>query len=85
MLPFHFGHHVQKLPVYYKQSEDDGTEKDKEQRARRLRFLFDLQMTRMGAVQVDGFLQSQAEKQENQRLDIILRTKYPLVPRCKAR
>ena len=78
MLPFHFGHHIQKLPVYYKRSEDDGTEKDKEQRARRLRFLFDLQMTRMGAVQVDGFLQSQAEKQENQRLDIILRTKYPL-------
>lgn len=77
-IPFHFGHHIQKLPVYYKRSDDDGATKDKEQRARRLRFLFDLQMTRMGAVQIDGFLQSQAEKQENQRLDIILRTKHPL-------
>ncbi len=77
-LPFHFGHHIQKLPVYYKHTDDDAASKDKERKARRLRFLFDLQMTRMGAVQVDGFLQSQAEKQENQRLDIILRTKQQL-------
>ena len=38
-----------------------------------MRFLFDLSLSRMGAVQVDGFMQSQ-------RLDIILRTRTPLSP-----
>ena len=74
ILPFLWDHHIQKIPLYYKHMPDDtDTSADDERKRRRLRFLFDLSLSRMGDVQVDGFLQSE-------RLDLILRTRTPLSP-----
>lgn len=76
ILPFAFQHHIQKTPVYYKKLPDEGAEDaERDRKARRLRFLFDLNLTRMGGVQIDGFMQPDSS---TQRLDIILRTKNPL-------
>lgn len=72
-LPLLWENQVQKTPLYYKTLRDDGEAEQNAQKRRRLRFLFDLQLSRMGGVQVDGFMQSE-------RLDIILRTKSPLSP-----
>lgn len=74
MLPLLWEQQIHKIPLYYKHLPDD-EEKDgaDAKKRRRLRFLFDLNMSRMGGVQVDGFMQSE-------RLDIILRTKSPLSP-----
>lgn len=74
MLPMLWDNQVHKMPVYYKHLPDDDNKADAEAKKRRkLRFLFDLNLSRMGGVQVDGFMQSE-------RLDIILRTKSPLSP-----
>lgn len=74
MIPLLWDQQVYKAPLYYKHFRDD-TEKegDQDKKRRKLRFLFDLNLSRMGEVQVDGFMQSE-------RLDLILRTKSPLSP-----
>ena len=75
-LPFAFQQHIVKTPVFYKHLPEDDADKDeRDRKARRLRFLFDLNLTRMGGVQVDGFMQPDGGAE---RLDIILRTKSPL-------
>jgi hypothetical protein len=72
MLPFLWENQIHKAPLYYKHLPDDGDKDSADaKKRRRLRFLFDLNMSRMGGVQVDGFMQSE-------RLDLILRTKSPL-------
>lgn len=68
MLPFWNDGQVHKLPVYYKQWQDETGEEDRVREQRRMRFLFNLKLSRMGDVQVDGFLQKE-------KLDMILRTK----------
>jgi hypothetical protein len=74
LMPMLWENQIHKLPVYYKHMPDDGNKEDADAKKRRkLRFLFDLNLSRMGGVQVDGFMQSE-------RLDIILRTKSPLSP-----
>lgn len=73
-IPFAWQNQILKVPLYYKDSQEFEEENDAQsKRKRQLRFLFDLKLSRMGGVQVDGFLQSQ-------RLDLILRTKTPLSP-----
>lgn len=73
-IPFAWQNQILKVPLYYKDSQEFEDENDAQsKRKRQLRFLFDLKLSRMGGVQVDGFLQSQ-------RLDLILRTKTPLSP-----
>lgn len=72
MMPMLWDQQIYKLPLYYKHMPDEN-DADRLRKNRRLRFLFDLTLTRMGDVQVDGFMQSE-------RLDIILRTKTPLSP-----
>lgn len=72
MLPFLWENQIHKAPLYYKHLPDDGDKDAADaKKRRRLRFLFDLNMSRMGGVQIDGFMQSE-------RLDLILRTKSPL-------
>lgn len=71
-IPFWWEQHIYKIPLYYKHLPDDESDGHADdRRKRRLRFLFDLQLSRMGDVQIDGFLQAP-------RLDLILRTKTPL-------
>lgn len=63
---------IHRLPLYYKEwSDENKPDKDKDRRNKMLRFLFDLKLTRMGKVQVDGYM-------EDQRLDLILRTETVL-------
>lgn len=69
-LPFAFGQDIRKVPLYYKEMDGD-SEAETKDRQRRLRFLFDLHLSRMGDVQIDGFLQQP-------RLDLVVRTKTPL-------
>lgn len=72
MLPLLWENQIHKAPLYYKHLPDDNEQDGADaKKRRRLRFLFDLNMSRMGGVQVDGFMQSE-------RLDIVLRTKSPL-------
>ena len=69
MLPFWNNGQVNKLPLYYKQwSEENDADENNTRRKKTTRFLFELKLSRMGQVQVDGFM-----KQE--KLDMILRTK----------
>ncbi len=70
MFPLWHDHQLHKLPIYWKRMEDDD-KKDRDKRQKLMRFLFDLKLSRMGEVQVDGFFQQK-------RLDMILRTKQPL-------
>lgn len=72
LFPVYHDQQVHKMPLYYKQMQDKKDE-GKERREKLLRFLFDLKLTRMGNVQIDGFMQPQ-------RLDMIMRTKSPLSP-----
>ena len=70
VLPYYHDQQVHKLPLFYKHGQEE--EKDEHGRRRQtLRFLFDLKLSRMGQVQVDGFMQPE-------RLDMIMRTKTPL-------
>ncbi len=72
MLPLLWENQIHKAPLYYKHLEGDGGKDGADaKKRRRLRFLFDLNMSRMGGVQIDGYMQAE-------RLDLILRTKSPL-------
>ncbi len=71
ILPFYHDQQVHKLPLYYKRMKDEDGDPDRDRRSKLLRFLFDLRLSRMGNVQIDGFMQPE-------RLDMIMRTKAPL-------
>jgi hypothetical protein len=65
-LPMMWENEVSKVMLFYKHDRD--SENDGGDGARKgTRFIFDLQMTRMGAVQIDGYT-------KGQKLDMILRT-----------
>lgn len=74
IFPFWHDGHVHKLPLYYKSWNDDEAS-DAEKRRKKMRFLFDLNLSRMGPIQVDGFFQGE---QETPRLDMILRAEHQL-------
>ncbi|HNQ92156.1 MAG TPA: hypothetical protein PKI93_04420, partial [Alphaproteobacteria bacterium] len=76
-IPLLWEQQIHKIPLYYKHLPDEGAENE-ERKKRRLRFLFDLNLSRMGGVQVDGFM-------EAQKLDLIVRTKSPLSPPMQSR
>ncbi len=59
---------IHKMAVYYK--NDGGNETDREQ-GKQTRFIFDLSLTRMGKVQLDGLFRAS-------RLDLVVRTETPL-------
>lgn len=61
-----------KIMLHYKY-DDEGTGDDHDKRKKSMRFLIDLDLNRMGDVQLDGFAQSD-------RLDLIVRTQSPLSP-----
>ncbi len=68
IIPFWYGQQVHKLPVYYKSWSEENDESVENGRRKKMRFMFELNLSRMGKVQVDGFM-----KQE--KLDMIMRTK----------
>lgn len=78
-LPLLWDGDIHNLRFHYKHLPDNSeADQENERKKRRLRFLFDLQLTRMGGVQVDGFMQ-------DTRLDIVLRTKTQLSPPMRER
>lgn len=69
IFPFWHDQQIHKLPVYYKHWENEKSEEDERaERRKKMRFMFELKLSRMGPVQVDGFMQQK-------KLDMILRTK----------
>ncbi|GEM_PF-1632303 len=76
-IPFLWEQQIYKVPLYYKEMPDEA-QQENERKKRRLRFLFDLSLSRMGDVQIDGFL-------DTARLDLIMRTKTPLSPPMQTR
>jgi hypothetical protein len=70
-LPLFQDNQVFRLPVYYKSWPDDSDGNETDARRKVNRFLFALHLSRMGDIQVDGFMR-------RKNLDTILRTKAPL-------
>ncbi len=68
IIPFWYGQQVHKLPLYYKSWSEENDKSIDNERRKKMRFMFELNLSRMGKVQVDGFM-----KQE--KLDMIMRTK----------
>ena len=71
IFPFWHNNEVHKLPLYYKNWRDDNEEQEERDRRKKTRFMFELKLSRMGQVQVDGFMQ-------REKLDMILRTRSPI-------
>lgn len=68
IFPFWHGNEVYKLPVFFKNWNDDNENDNGNENKKKMRFMFELKLSRMGPVQVDGFMQKE-------KLDMILRTK----------
>lgn len=64
-LPMAWENEMQKVTLFYKREEREGS--DNQDGEKQTRFVFDLNLSKMGPVQVDGLYR-------NKRLDIILRT-----------
>ncbi len=74
VFPFWHDGQTHKLPLYFK-SWDEEQAKNDEKKRKKMRFLFDLNLSRMGLLQVDGFFQS---SEKTPQLDIILRAQKAL-------
>lgn len=72
-LPFLDQGEIHKVALYYKQGEPDDEGGDGEKRTR---FVFDMALSRMGQVQVDGLFQGK-------KLDLMLRTPEDLSPNMR--
>lgn len=68
-LPMAWENEIHKIALHYKHDHPDGEDNDKG--GKQTRFIFDLSLTRMGKVQIDGL-----HKQD--RLNLIIRTEQPL-------
>lgn len=67
-LPFFADQEMQKIALYYRQ--ESGGEDTPEHKGKQMRFVFDLNLSNMGSVQLDGLFHPG-------RLDVILRTQQP--------
>jgi hypothetical protein len=67
-LPLYYDGQMQRAMLWYRRDEGAGKEKSA---SRQTRFIFDLDLTRMGAVQLDGLAKPQ-------RIDLIVRTLKPV-------
>ena len=76
LFPLWHEHIVHKFPLYSKSWEEED-KNDPEKRRKKMRFLFDLNLSRMGKIQVDGFFQSE---DKTPRLDMIVRAEHALSP-----
>lgn len=63
-LPFYSDGEITKMMLFYRHDQDHGAQNDDNKK--RTRFIFDLQLNRMGAVQLDGL-------HRGERLDLIVR------------
>jgi hypothetical protein len=66
-LPMLMENQMHKIALYYK---NDSQQESKEDGGKQVRFIFDLSLTKMDKVQLDGLFR-------NKRLDLIVRTKVP--------
>jgi len=72
VFPFHSGQGLQNITVYYKQDEAPSETEDSKKQTR---FIFDMNLSRMGDVQIDGLFKPAAGQT---RLDLVVRTEADL-------
>lgn len=68
-LPMFWENEIHKITLFMRREQDSQSQKDSENG--QTRFIFDLNLTRMGDIQIDGLLQ-------DKRLDLILRSQMSL-------
>lgn len=69
-LPMFYDGQIQKIALYVKQDNENAENKDKKDGGQ-TRFIFDLDLDRMGGVQLDGLVREK-------RFDLVVRTQIPL-------
>ncbi len=72
-LPLSWQNEIHKAAFYYRRADGENDKDEKDGREKPTRFIFDLTLSRMGDVQIDGLL-------NGKRLDIALRTQRRLGP-----
>jgi hypothetical protein len=72
ILPLPLGQRIERIRLIVRRNKEDG-EDGKRQDEEGARFLLDVDMSRLGAIQIDGLLQRKAK-----RFDVILRTRTTL-------
>lgn len=75
-LPLYWNGDIHKLQLYYR--HDQPLQKEGKEQVQGTRFIFDLELSRMGAVQLDGLHRPQTDG--NGRLDLVLRTIQRISP-----
>ena len=68
-IPLQWEHEIHKAALFYKHSDNEDSESS-ESGGKQTRFIFDLALSQMGKVQLDGL-------HRNDRLDLIVRTQEP--------
>ncbi len=72
VFPFHSEAELHNIALYYKHEQEENADNDTKKQTR---FLFDMSLSRMGMVQLDGLFKPY---ENHKRLDIIIRTESPL-------
>ena len=72
-LPMFWEGEIQRITLYTRNENQHNQNQDNENQNGQTRFVFDLSLTRMGKVQLDGFL-------KDQRLDLVIRTQNGFSP-----
>jgi hypothetical protein len=70
-IPIFDGQKMQQIRVFSRSAGEDETDKDDPENTVKSRFLVDVELTRLGALQVDGLVR-------RKRLDLVVRTRAPL-------
>ena len=78
-VPLYHEGQIQKV-ILHSRSGDDGAQGSDTKSDGMTRFLFDLSMEAMGAVQLDGLFHAPKSTKCEGKLDLILRTQEPLSP-----
>lgn len=78
-LPLYWQEELHKIMLYYRRDEPDQDGNSKDGKKRGTRFIFDLELPRMGPVQLDGLHRNKGDSNEG-RLDLILRTVSAVSP-----
>ena len=77
-LPFNQSGALQQMALYYRHDRERPNDDQRPEKTRATRFIFDMSLTRLGAVQLDGL--HRPGNAEDGKLDLIVRTKVPLSP-----
>jgi|GEM_PF-4359144 len=79
-LPMQAEGQIQHIMLYFKDQQNKDGNEEEQSKGKDTRFVFDLSLSRMGAVQIDGYHRNKKDslEQNKGRLDLIVRTQKPL-------